>query len=457
MGATVVSGSRAGVISRLRHVDSVAIVGASPVKGRIGYELVRNIVNFGFEGGIYPVNPKYGEVLGLKCYSTVREVPGKVGLAVVAVPAPSVIGVVNDLCYKDVDVVVVVSSGFREKGRVELEDALRRAAGECGMRIIGPNSAGVTSSPSRLHASIEILPTPGRIAVLSHSGAVGGVAIHELQKYGSGVSYFISLGNSVDVGLEEVVEELAGDPYTEAVVVYAEWVKEGRRFMDALMKLSKSKPVAVVKGGWGRVSSTAVLSHTGGMAASYEVFRAAVRQAGGFLAEEVEEAVASVEALRKLGNLGTLNRVLVVTNSGGYGILTASHLERADVELPEVSRELLERLKQLVGKEITGSNPLDLGGDAMSEDVGRILTALELRSSYDLAVVAYVPTSAEHPETICESFKKVAESIPTIYLVAGGGSEDLLRCLSKSKPVTYRPLYLSKLISELARNKRRVY
>jgi len=440
-----------GIITKLRYLSSVAVVGASPIRGKIGYELVRNIVSFGFEGDIYPVNPKYGEVLGLRCYNTVREIPGKVDLAVVAVPAPSVADVLKDLCYKDVDIAVVVSSGFRERGRMELENSIKRIANECNMRVIGPNSAGVTSSPSRLHASIEILPKPGKVAVVSHSGAVGGVAIHELRKYGSGISYFISLGNSVDVSLEEVIYELAGDPDTEAVVVYAEWVKNGREFMEALRKLSRSKPVTVVKGGWGETSSKAVLSHTGGMASSYEVFKAAVRQAGGVLAEEIEEAVAVVEILRKLGNLGTVNRVLIVTNSGGYGILLASHLEVTGVRLPEVSQELRERLEQLAGKEFTGSNPIDFGGDAKSEDIGRALSAPELQSHYDLAVVVYVPTSAEPPENICENFKKAVESVPTIYLVAGGGSEDLLNCLSESKPSTYRLLYLSKLVSELAR------
>lgn len=450
-GIDVVSGSRRGVIARLRHLSSVAVVGASPIKGKIGYELVRNIIDFGFKGDVYPVNPKYDEVLGLKCYNTVREIPGKVDLAVVAVPAPSVIGVLKDLCYKDVDVAVVVSSGFRERGRIELEISIKRIADECSMRVIGPNSAGITSSPSKLHASIEILPRPGRVAVISHSGAVGGVAIHELRKHGSGVSYFISLGNSVDVSLEEVIYELAGDPDTEAVVVYAEWVRNGREFMEALRKLSRSKPIAIVKGGWGETSSKAVLSHTGEIASPYEVFRAAVKQAGGILAEEIEEAVTTVEILRKLGDLGVTNRVLIVTNSGGYGILVASHLEIIGVRLPEVNQELRERLEQLAGKEFTGSNPLDFGGDVRSENIGKVLSAPELRSHYDLAVVVYVPTSAESPETICESFRKAVETVPTIYLIAGGGSEDLLRCLSESKPATYRPLYLSKLVSEMVR------
>lgn len=437
------------VISSLRRVSSVAVVGASPIEGKIGFELLRNVVKFGFEGRVYPVNPKYEEVLGFKCYKTPREVPDKLDLGVVAVPAPQVPGVVRDLCRKDAEVAVVVSSGFRERGRSDLEELLKSSARDCGMRLIGPNSAGVTSSPIRLHASIEVLPTPGRVAVVSHSGAVGGVAIHELQRLRSGVSYFVSIGNSVDVGVEEVLEGLIEDPHTDAVVAYVEWVGDGRRFVRSLRELARVKPVAVVKGGWGEASSRAVASHTGGMAAPYEVFRAAVHQSGAVLVDDVEEAVSLVEVVRKLRAVRPLSRVFLVTNSGGYGILVASHLERAGVELVQVSSELRERIEAEVGRELSGGNPVDFGGDAKSADVARALMVDGIEQYYDAAVAVYVPTSAESPRDICESFKKVEERVPTVYLVAGGGASWVSYCLSELKPVVTRVPSLSKLFWSL--------
>jgi acetyl-CoA synthetase (ADP-forming) len=438
-----------GVIEVLRRVNSIAIVGASPIRGRVGYELLSNVVKYGFRGRVYPVNPKYGEVLGFRCYSSPRDIPDDVDVAVIAIPAPQVPKVLEELCGKGVKLAVVISAGFRERGRVELEERLLRVSRDCGIRLVGPNSAGVTSTPARLHASIEVLPSEGSVAVVSHSGAVGGVAIYELQRLGSGVSYFISLGNSLDVSLEEVLEELAEDSYTDSVVAYVEWVKEGRRFIEALRRLSRSKPVSVVKGGWGRASSEAVKTHTGGMATPYELFRAAVRQAGAYLAEEVDEAVEVAELLRKLRAPSKARRVLVVTNSGGYGILTSSHLEVAGAEVAPLTEDLAREIEAAVSKEFSGVNPVDLGGDSKAVDVVRVLSLNALRERYDLTVVVYVPTSAETPEEICEAFKKAPEVLPTVYLVAGGGSTAIARCLSKVKPVARRPSSLAKVLEYL--------
>ncbi len=439
------------MIRKLRRVGSVAVVGASPVEGRIGFELLKNIVKFGFGGEIYPVNPKYDEVLGFKCYKTSRDVPGKVDVGVIAIPAPQVPGAVRDLCRKDTEIAVVISSGFGERGRKDLEEELRLSARDCGMRLVGPNSAGVTSSPARLHASIEVLPTVGRVAVVSHSGAVGGVAIYELQRLRSGVSYFISVGNSADVGIEEVLEGLVEDPFTDSVVLYVEWVKDGRRFRESLRELARVKPVAVVKGGWGEASSRAVVSHTGGIAVSYEVFKAAVRQSGAVLAEDVEEAVSIVELLKKFGTGGTASRVLLVTNSGGYGILAASHLERAGVELPRLDEELGEELESAVGKELSGSNPVDFGGDVRSADIVRALEVESLGRHYDAAVLVYVPTSAESPQEICESFKRATERVPTVYSIAGGGAGWVVHCLSETKPAVEGVTVLSRFFSNFNR------
>lgn len=442
--------SSGNIIPILRRVSSLAIVGASPIKGKVGYELLQNVVKFGFSGDIYPVNPKYEEVMGFKCYRSPRDIPEKVDLAVIAIPAPYVPDIIGDLCYREVDVAVIVSSGFRERGRADLEEALIRIASDCGMRLIGPNSAGITSTPSRLHASIEVLPEPGRVAVVSHSGAVGGVAIYELGMLRSGVSYFISLGNSVDVGVEEVLEGLVDDPYTDGVVLYVEWVKEGRRFMHTLRKVSATKPVAVVKGGWGKASSEAVLTHTGGLAVPHGIFKIAVKQAGAAYIEDVEEAVAFVELMRKLGaRINSVSKVLIITNSGGYGILTASHLESTGMNLVPVGNNLANAIKVVVGRDFSGRNPVDFGGDSRATDIIKTLQVEGIEQHFDMAIVVYVPTSAESPSEICEEFKRHEERIPTIYLVAGGGSTWITRCISEVKPAISSIPILSKFLSHI--------
>lgn len=438
-----------GVLEVLRSINSVSVVGASPIRGRIGYEILANLVRYGFKGEVYPVNPKYREVLGFKCYSSPRDIPGEVDLAVIAIPAPQVPKALEELCGKGVKLAVVISSGFRERGHVELEERLLRVSRDCGVRLIGPNSAGVTSTPARLHASIEVLPSEGKVAVVSHSGAVGGVAIYELQKLGSGISYFISLGNSPDVSLEEVLEELAEDPYTDSVVAYVEWVKEGRRFIEALRRLSRSKPVAVVKGGWGKASSEAVKTHTGGIATPYELFKAAAKQAGAYLAEEIDEAVEAAEILRKLRTSPRMRRVLVITNSGGYGILTSSHLEVAGAEVAPLTEDLARGIALATSKEFSGVNPIDFGGDSRAVEIVKALSLDVLRDYYNLAVVVYVPTSAETPEEICNAFRETSEVLPTVYLVAGGGSTAIARCVSGVKPVARRPSNLAKVLAYL--------
>lgn len=428
-------------------IESVAVVGGSPVKGKVGNVILENILKYGFRKKIYVINPKYDYVLGIKSYKNLKELPEKPDIVVVAVPANAAVQVVEEAALAGVKLAVVISSGFSEEERHNLQEKLEDIVKSYKIRVVGPNSAGITLSNFSLHASIEVLPTRGSVGVAAQSGAVGGVVISELRKYSSGVSFFVSLGNCADVSPEEVLEYAAEDGNTDALILYLEWLRDGRKFVENGLKLLNAmKPLCVIKGGVGKQSSEAVRSHTGGLTPSYEVFRAAVSKIRGYLATEIQDAVEVCELARRLGRLDP-SRIVIVTNSGGLGVLAASHLDLGGFEIPKPSPKLVETLSRL-GLRGVASNPLDLGGDTYIETLTDILTLSELREYYDLAVLAYVPTAAETPEKIAKVIeeKQSCFSLPVVGYFAGEGSYEIAARTSKYFPVVSSSWILSKAL-----------
>lgn len=430
-----------------KSLKSVAVVGGSPVKGRVGNVILENIMRYGFNGKIYVVNPKYDFVLGLKSYKNLRELPEKPDAVVVAVPADVAVRVVEEAASVGAKLAIVISSGFSEDERHSLQKGLENVVKSYKIRVVGPNSAGITLSNFFLHASIEVLPTKGSVGVAAQSGAVGGVIISELKKYSSGVSFFVSLGNCADVSPEEVLEYAAEDGNTDALILYLEWLRDGRKFVENGLKLLRAvKPLCVIKGGVGKQSSEAVRSHTGGLTPSYEVFRAAVSKIRGYLATEIQDAVEVCELTRRLRGLNP-SRIMIVTNSGGLGVLAASHLDLSGFELPRPPPKLVEALSKL-GLRSTASNPLDLGGDTYIETLTDILALKELKEYYDLAVLAYVPTAAETSEKITKVIeeKQSSFSLPVVGYFAGEGSHEITARVSKHLPVISSSWILSKAL-----------
>ena len=431
----------------LKSLRSVAVIGGSPVKGKVGNVVLENILRYGFRGRVYVVNPKYDSVLGVKSYKSLKELPEIPDVIVVAVPADAAARVVEEAAVIGVRLAVVISSGFSEDERSNLQRRLESVVKTCSIRIVGPNSAGITLSNSLLHASIEVLPTSGSVGVAAQSGAVGGVIISELKRYSSGVSFFVSLGNCVDVSPEEVLDYAAEDEDTDALILYLEWLRDGRKFVENGLKLLNArKPLCVIKGGVGKQSSEAVRSHTGGLTPSYEVFKAAVSKIRGYLATEIQDAVEVCELARRLKGLNP-SRVMIVTNSGGLGVLTASHLDLSGFEIPRPPPKLVEALSRL-GLRSATSNPLDLGGDTYIETLTDVLALRELKEYYDLAVLAYVPTAAETYEKIS---KVIGErhrdfGLPVIGYFAGEGSYEVVARVSKFIPVVSSSWILSKAL-----------
>ncbi|RLG48315.1 MAG: acetyl CoA synthetase, partial [Thermoproteota archaeon] len=271
--------------------ESVAVVGASAVPGRIGHAIMKNILEYGFSGVVYPVNPKYDEVMGLRCYHSVEELPGPVDMAVIAIPARLVPGVVAVLGEKGRRVAVAISSGFGEVGNRGLEEELVERARRRGMRVLGPNIFGVFYAPSRLNATFgprDVIP--GSIAFITQSGALGIALMGWTITEGIGLSALVSVGNKADIDDDDLIETLGEDESTRVIVIYMEGVRDGRRFMEAASRVSRVKPIIVVKAGRSERGRRAASSHTGALAGSDEVYSSAFRQAGVLRAGNVQEA-----------------------------------------------------------------------------------------------------------------------------------------------------------------------
>ena len=424
--------------------NSVAIVGASPKTWKIGGLVLRSLISHGFRGRIYLVNPHYEEIMGYKCYPSLESLPEVPDIVAIAVPEKIALQVLREAARLGVKLAVVFTSGGQG-----FTESLRKLANETGMQIIGPNSAGLIVARAGLYLTIEYSAPPGPVAVVSQSGALGGVAMHWLSLLSSGVSFFTSIGNMSNISVCDVFEYAAEDEDTEALVAYIEWIRDGRRYMSALRALaSRGKPVCIVKGGRGPRSSEAVRTHTGGVATSYELFSAATRQVGGAVVDDIAAAVLLCEAKRRLKRLG--RRVVMVTNSGGLGVLAASQLENTGYTLPRLSNEVLSEIKRIKPEGVAGANPIDLQGDASITQLVDAALLLSSSAIADLVLLGYVPTSAESPEKVCKELARLKSAEkPVIVLVEGYGSLEITRCGSKAVLVVPDTGLLSAILGKL--------
>ena len=275
---------------------SVAVVGASKQPRKFGHVILKNFVESEFGGRIYPVNPRAENVLGIKAYPSVKEIPDELDLAVIAVPAPLVPSVIDDCLSKDVDAAVIISGGFKETGEkgAALELEIKKKIIGNKLRIIGPNCIGIYDPVN--HVDTLFLPRyrlrrpkRGPIAFISQSGAFGSAVLDWATSQEIGISKFISIGNKIDVDEIDLINYLAEDPLTKCITIYVESINRGREFLRAAKEITGSKPLIVLKGGLTKEGATAALSHTGALAGSAKIYEGAFKQAGVIQADTVDE------------------------------------------------------------------------------------------------------------------------------------------------------------------------
>ena len=307
----------------------VAIIGASADPHKLSHGVLRNMLSYGYQGAVYPVNPRADAILGQRCYPDIASVPDPVELAVLMVPAAACPAVLTACGLRGLKAAIVISGGFREVGAEgrALEDELVRIASSYGMRLIGPNCVGTLDAHTGLNSTfIRTMPKPGPIAFVSQSGAICGGILEWTAGKGVGFSRFATLGNEADVTETDLIEALADDPNTRVIVAYVEAIQDGRRFIDVASRVSQEKPILVIKAGTTQAGTRAVSSHTGSLAGEMAAYDAAFVQSGVLRVGTVEELFNNALALA-YGPLPRGRRVAVVTNAGGPASLAADEIE----------------------------------------------------------------------------------------------------------------------------------
>ncbi|AMQ18674.1 acetate--CoA ligase family protein [Thermococcus peptonophilus] len=370
------------------YPSSVAVFGSFK-KGAIAYEILRNIVEGGFEGKVIPVNPKGGTVeVGGKTFEIREKLDEQVDTAIIAVPAKIVPALIDEIGPL-IRGAVVISAGFSEVGNEKLERELVEKALKHGVRVIGPNCAGIFGVHGKFFGSFEVRVKPGGLALISQSGAFGGAALAMGNDERIGFSAFVSYGNAADLNESDFLKYFADDENTKAIALYIEGVKDGRRFLKALRYASSKKPVIVLKAGKSASGAKAAASHTGSLAGSYEIYHAAFKQAGAIEVEEMEELFDAAKAFEMYQRAG--KRVAVITNSGGPGVLATDKLERLGLEIAKLDEKTVEELRSFLPPQCSVKNPIDLIADADYERYRKTIEVVCRDENVDALLVICVP------------------------------------------------------------------
>ena len=413
---------------------AIAVIGASTNPNKIGYRIVENIVHSGYRGGVFPINPKGGEVLGLRAYTNLAEVEEEIDVAVIAIPAERVIDAVEACGTKCVKNLVIIASGFSEVGNLETERRIVGLAREHGMRVLGPNIFGIYSAASSLDATFG--PggiTPGPVAIITQSGALGIAMIGKTATESVGLSALVSVGNKADIDEADLLEYLASDQRTRAVLMYVEGVKDGDRLQRTLAEVTRRKPVVVIKSGRSKRGSMAAASHTGSLAGADEVFDSVMRQSGVLRAESIQEAFTWVQYLASAPLPGG-DEAVIVTNGGGIGVMATDACEKHGVTLFDDQAVLAETFSGVMPDFGSSKNPVDLTGQATAEDYVRSLGAVLAEGRMDAAIALYCETALfdanQFAALLREVHARYRDHKPIVFSLFGGeGIETVIRDL----------------------------
>jgi len=406
--------------------DSVAVIGASREAGKVGYEVVKNLLINEFQGNIYPINPKTNEILGLKSYPSILNVEDRIGLAVLVVPSQFIMSVIEDCGKKGIDSLIIITAGFKESGSdgARLEHDLAKRAKELNIRVLGPNCLGLIDTGSKLNASFAPgMPIKGKIAFFSQSGALGTAILDWSIKENIGFSKFVSLGNKMDINEADLLNVLADDPETNVILGYIEGVKNGRLFMDAAYEATKKKPVVIVKSGSTAAGARAASSHTGTLAGSDNAFQAAFKQCGILRASTIE-ALFDYALVLAYQDLPRNNRLAILTNAGGPGIIAADACEKSELTMASFQQETIESLRSSLPSTAAIYNPVDVIGDAKADRYLSALKALRNDKNTDALLVLLTPQATTEAgltaQGIADTFSGSGKTVVTSFM--GGES-----------------------------------
>ncbi len=406
----------AAALDPLLSPRSVAVVGASPKPGSVGGEILRNLQRCGFAGDVVAVNPKYTDVDGARCFPDVVALPAPVDLAVLAIHRDIVLGEVERCAKRGIRNLVIITAGFKESGTdgLERERALRELIAIHDLNVVGPNCMGIIhSAPSvRLNASFSRwFPEGGGIAFISQSGSLGETLLECFGDAGLGVSLFVNLGNRAGLSENDFLAHLETDPECSAIFLYLESFAEPRTFRDHVERISKTKPVVVLKAGRTEAGAAAVASHTGSLASPDAIVEAFLNQCGALRVTTIQEALTTLRAMER-GVLPRGNRAVILTNAGGAGIIAADACERVGIDVPGFSNEAKRKLAEFLPAEAGLGNPIDMIATAGADDYRR---GLEVGlTEADAAIVIFRPPLVlkDSPLTVASRIVEGAATSP---------------------------------------------
>ncbi|HQS82371.1 MAG TPA: bifunctional acetate--CoA ligase family protein/GNAT family N-acetyltransferase [Thiobacillus sp.] len=396
----------------LFNARSVAVFGASEREDSVAGILFRNLRHAGYKGAVYPVNPKHETVFGERCYASASELPAVPELALIATPAPTVAAIMDACGERGIRHAIVLSAGFREVGAagVALEASLTAVAKKHGIRFIGPNCLGIQRPSIGLNATFSQGATlSGDLALVSQSGAICTAMLDWAETNGIGFSSVISTGASADLDFGEILDYLASDTQTRGILLYIEGIRDARRFMSALRATSRFKPIVMVKVGRHAAGSKAVQSHTGALVGSDAVFDALVRRAGVVRVNTILQLFASARALSTHIQPGG-NRLAIVTNGGGPGVMATDLAVELGVRMAELSPATIEALNAVLPANWSQANPLDIIGDATAERYRAAVAACLADDNVDGVLAMLTPQAMTRPTEAAAAVIEVAKT-----------------------------------------------
>ncbi len=411
------------MLSHLFQPESVAVIGASRDEEKAGHAVLKNIVQYAYPGAVYPINPKADEILDVRCYPSLLDVPGNIDLAVFVVPAKLISAMIDQCVEKNVGAIIVISAGFKESGRdgAKLERELTDRVKDAGITMLGPNCLGLIDTASRLNASFARgMPEPGSIGFFSQSGALCTAILDWALGEGIGFSKFISLGNKADIDEVALLEFLGDDPGTNVILGYIEGVKDGQEFMRVANEVSRKKPVVLTKSGGTEAGARAASSHTGTLAGSDKAIDAAFAQSGIIRAKTIEQLF-DLAVVFTTGRVPKGPNLAIVTNAGGPGIIAADAVERSEVRMASFEKSTIDELRAHLPATAALYNPVDVIGDANAERYGKGLEIVLKDPNVDGALVILTPQAMSDPEETGRAIAALVDSgKPVVGSFMGG-------------------------------------
>ena len=418
---------------------SIAVIGASSEPKKMGYAVMHNLLHF--PGQLYPVNNKRPEVQGLKAYPSILDIPNPVDMAVITVPAKHVPSVIEECGQKGVNMAVIITAGFKEMGEggKALEDRVLEIAKGYGTRIIGPNCLGLIIPPRGIDTTyVHQSPKPGNIAFISQSGAIINTVVDWSITQDIGFSAVVSVGNQADLNFIDYLRFVERDPKTKGIILYVEELQDGKTFMKVVSEVSKTKPVVAIKSGSSQKGQEAASSHTGSLSGSYDVYMEAFRESGVIPVHTLTGAFQVAEMLALPKGYPRGKRAIVITNAGGFAVLSSDYAERYNVDLINLPPKVLKELNDILPDFWNKNNPIDLLGDASEKRFEQVFEVLARHQDcWDMAFVVGFPNLVIGSDQLANQIVRFSEKTENVIVgtLLGGDSMERGRKILRERGI----------------------